>query len=219
MPKRSVVARLEDAGFQVSAEEVITAVSAGALSLAEMGVGVVAPFVTPETLEDLQVFDLCGGLSGNPRCQPDAVLLGDLGAGWTVELLNEAFRYVMEGATLVALQRNRYWLGPDGMTLDAGPFVAAIEYATDREAVICGKPAKQFFAAALGSIDFGFERDTGTIRPAMIGDDFWSDVKGAQAAGLQGWLVKTGKFRQGDFEASGVQPDLLLASIAEVVDL
>ncbi len=219
MPKRSVVARLEDAGFQVSAGEVITAVSAGALSLAEMGVGIVAPFVTRETLEDLQAFDLCGGLSGNPRRQPDAVLLGDLGGDWTVELLNEAFRYVMDGATLVALQRNRYWLGPDGMSLDAGPFVAAIEYATDREAVICGKPAKQFFAAALGSIDFGFERDTGTIRPAMIGDDFWSDVKGAQAAGLQGWLVKTGKFRQRDFEASGVQPDLLLASIAEVVDL
>ena len=30
----------------------------------------------------------------------------------------------------------------------------------------------------------------------MIGDDLWADVAGAQRAGLAGWLVRTGKFRQ-----------------------
>jgi ribonucleotide monophosphatase NagD (HAD superfamily) len=52
--------------------------------------------------------------------------------------------------------------------------------------------------------------------PAMIGDDLWSDVDGAQKAGLQGWLVRTGKFRPDVFERSGVRPDRVLDSIANL---
>jgi ribonucleotide monophosphatase NagD (HAD superfamily) len=52
----------------------------------------------------------------------------------------------------------------------------------------------------------------------MIGDDLWSDVDGAQRAGLQGWLVRTGKFRLDVLEKSGVKPDRLLNSIADLVE-
>jgi ribonucleotide monophosphatase NagD (HAD superfamily) len=45
---------------------------------------------------------------------------------------------------------------------------------------------------------------------AMVGDDAEADVAGAQAAGLQGILVKTGKYHP---EAKG-EPDLLLDSVA-----
>jgi ribonucleotide monophosphatase NagD (HAD superfamily) len=50
----------------------------------------------------------------------------------------------------------------------------------------------------------------------MIGDDVWSDVDGAQRAGLQGWLVRTGKFRPDVLEKSAVKPDRVLNSIAEL---
>jgi ribonucleotide monophosphatase NagD (HAD superfamily) len=53
-------------------------------------------------------------------------------------------------------------------------------------------------------------------RPAMIGDDLWSDVDGAQRAGLQGWLVRTGKFRNDTLERSGVKPDRILDSVADL---
>lgn len=198
--------------------ELITALVAGVVTLTEMGAGLVAPFVSPETLEDLEGFVLCGGTSQEPARQPDAVLLGDLGRGWSVELLNEAFRYVLEGAKLVALQKNRFWMGQQGREMDAGPFVAAIEYASGSEAVICGKPRKQFFAAALKSMGIELNESGGDL-PAMIGDDLWGDVRGAQEAGLQGWLVRTGKFRQADLEASGVKPDRVLDSIADIINL
>jgi ribonucleotide monophosphatase NagD (HAD superfamily) len=51
----------------------------------------------------------------------------------------------------------------------------------------------------------------------VIGDDLWADVAGAQRAGLQGWLVRTGKFREDLLARSEVKPDRVLDSIAEVV--
>ena len=79
----------------------------------------------------------------------------------------------MDGADLVALQKNRYWLRADGLSLDVGPFVAALEYATRREAVVVGKPTRSFFAVVLGEL--GVEPGGA----AMVGDDVESDVGGA----------------------------------------
>jgi HAD superfamily hydrolase (TIGR01458 family) len=128
-------------------------------------------------------------------------------------LLNRAFRQVMEGATLVALQKNRYWLTADGLTLDAGPFVAALEYAAGCESVVLGKPSAPFFHSAARAL--GVPLDS----IAVIGDDVEADVAGAQRAGLQGVLVRTGKYREDEVRRSGVQPDHILRSIAQVAEL
>jgi phospholysine phosphohistidine inorganic pyrophosphate phosphatase len=109
----------------------------------------------------------------------------------------------MDGADLIALQRNRYWRREDGLSLDAGPFVAALEYASRKSATVVGKPEKSFFRLAL--VDLGL----GPREVAMVGDDAEADVAGAQAAGLKGIQVRTGKYRPG---AEGA-PDLVLGSI------
>jgi phospholysine phosphohistidine inorganic pyrophosphate phosphatase len=49
----------------------------------------------------------------------------------------------------------------------------------------------------------------------LIGDDIGADVGGAQAAGLKGALVKTGKFRPTDLEGT-IRPDVVLDSIADL---
>jgi HAD superfamily hydrolase (TIGR01458 family) len=139
----------------------------------------------------------------------DAVVVGDLGRGFTYDALNGAFRQLMDGARLIALQKNRYWLTPGGLSLDVGPFVAALEYATARDAVVVGKPASGFFGAVLA--DLGVE----PAAAAMIGDDVESDVGGALAAGLAGVLVRTGKYREDVVRRSGIEPTLTLDSIAE----
>jgi HAD superfamily hydrolase (TIGR01458 family) len=139
------------------------------------------------------------------------VILGDLGEGWNYTLLQEAFDYLMSGASLIALSRDRYWLRGDRLALDAGPFVAGLEYATGKTAGVAGKPSRAFYSAALRSL--GLEP---TTKAAMIGDDLWSDVQGAQQAGLQGWLVRTGKFREETLRESGIIPDRILDSVAEL---
>jgi HAD superfamily hydrolase (TIGR01458 family) len=209
--------------IQVEPHEVFTAVLAGVGWLERREIKVVAPFVTPDALEDLSAFKLVGGTSGmaTAAAKPEVVLIGDVGDAWSHGLLNEAFRYVMDGASLLALQRGKYWQGPSGLELDAGAYVAALEYATGATAVVCGKPNTEFFEGAV--LDLGVSRGpmTGAAsRPpvVMIGDDLWSDIDGAQRAGLEGWLVKTGKFRPDVLESATVVPDRIIESVAVLGD-
>ena len=140
----------------------------------------------------------------------DAVVIGDLGPAFGYDVLNRAFRAVMDGAALIALQKNRFWLRADGLSLDVGPFVAAIEYATGREAYVVGKPAASFFAEILADLDID-ARNT-----AMVGDDIESDIAGALNAGLAGILVRTGKYREDVVRASGIVPTATVDTIADV---
>jgi HAD superfamily hydrolase (TIGR01458 family) len=120
---------------------------------------------------------------------------------------------VIAGAELIALQKNRYWLRADGLALDVGPFVAALEYATRREALVVGKPSRAFFELVVAALGVG------PARAAMIGDDIESDVGGALAAGLAGVLVRTGKYTPNAARDSGVVPTAIIDSIAELPHL
>jgi HAD superfamily hydrolase (TIGR01458 family) len=212
--RRGLVERLRGYGFAVDPQEVFTSVLAGVRVLRERGIRRVAPFVAPDTLEDLAEFELGGGTAAARAAPatPQAVVIGDLGEQWTPALLNEAFRYLLDGALLLAFQRDRYWLGKTGLELDAGPYVAALEYATGTQAVISGKPSPGFYLGALSEMGI-----SGPGSAAMVGDDLWADVAGAQGAGLQGWLVRTGKFRQDVLERGGVRPDRVLDSVADIL--
>lgn len=203
--RRLLVERLAAYGIEVDAGTIFTAVLAGASVLRQRRVTRIAPFVAAAALEDLARFEFSG--------RPEAVVVGDLGEGWDFAALNQAFRHLMDGAELVALQRDRYWQADDGLALDAGPFVAALEYAAGRQAVVCGKPTPAFFAAAVGGLGLPPEA------VAMVGDDLVADVQGAQQAGLQGWLVRTGKFRPEAVAQSGVRPDRMLDSLADLPSL
>lgn len=212
----SVVSRLRQHGVQVDRDEVFTAVFAGAEWMSARGYRRIAPFVSDDALSDLQGFELIGGITGGgPRSAgAEAVLIGDMGDRWNHALLNEAFRYVMDGAALVALQTGRYWLGPTGLEVDAGAYVAALEFATGRTATVCGKPNAEFFEAAIRSFAGSGAPDRSRI--AMVGDDVAADIGGAQRAGLRGWLVRTGKYRDDVLAASEITPDRVLDSVADL---
>ena len=210
--RRMLVERLAGYGLDARADEIVTATLAGAELIRREGYRTVAPFVPDEALEDMgEGLELRGGTSGGAHGPADVVVLGDLGERWTFALLQEAFEQLMAGAALIALSRDRYFRQGERLALDAGPFVAALEYAADATAAVAGKPSPAFFAAAVHRL--GLEADA---RVAMVGDDLWSDVQGAQQAGLQGWLVRTGKFREDTLRTSGITPDRILASVAEL---
>lgn len=139
-----------------------------------------------------------------------AVIVGDLGSSFGYDVLNRAFRCLVDGAELIALQKNRYWLRADGLSLDVGPFVAALEYAAGTEAYVVGKPARGFFDQIL--------TDLGVLpeEAAMVGDDIESDIGGALGAGLKGILVRTGKYREDRVRDSGIEPTEVVDSIAQV---
>jgi len=140
----------------------------------------------------------------------DFVVVGDAETDFTFDRLNKAFRLVMDGAEIIALEKDRYWMGADGLYLSAGPFVYALEYATGTLADVVGKPSSDFFEMALAELRASPEET------AMIGDDINTDVGGAQNVDMTGILVKTGKYREDVVEYSNVIPDLILESIAEL---
>lgn len=196
-PRREVVARLDNMGLPVRQELIFTPAAAANVQLHGSSC---YPLVAEALFEDLS------GLRFNPE-DPEYVLVGDLGEGFTYVRLDGAFRRLMGGAKLIALQKNRYWEREDGLSLDAGPFVVALEYASGKTATVIGKPEALFFEAALA--DLGLEAQ----EVAMVGDDAETDVAGAQRAGLWGVQVKTGKYRARK-SMRGAEPDLVLESVA-----
>ncbi len=132
---------------------------------------------------------------------PQVVLVGDLGEELSYDALNRGFRFLLdEKVAFITLARNRYFRGRDGLCLDVGATVAALEYASQRTAVLIGKPAREFFGVACQSMGVAPE-DT-----IVIGDDLEADIGGALAAGCSGVLVRTGKFRPEQLETDPSVP-------------
>ena len=146
----------------------------------------------------------------------DVVLLGgadeteETGAVFAWERLNAALGELRGGARLVCLHRNRWWQTARGPLLDAGAFVAGLEYAAGVDAEVLGKPTRPYFEAALAALDAGADEAT------MVGDDIEADVGGAKALGLRTVLVRTGKFREETLAAADAKPDAVVDSIANV---
>jgi HAD superfamily hydrolase (TIGR01458 family) len=198
--------KLQRLGFEVEDDELVTPAALARRHCLDAGHDKVALIMNENVKED---FD---GLE-ETEDSPDAVIMGDLGERFGFEILNRAFRMVMDGAELVALQKNRFWLTADGLSLDAGPFVAAIEYASGREALVVGKPSEAFFRLVLEGAGASAE-DAG-----IVGDDVETDVAGAMNAGLAGVLVRTGKYREDFVRESGIEPTATVDSIADLPGL
>ncbi len=143
---------------------------------------------------------------------PNAVLIGDAAEAFCYETLNRAFQLCQSGAQLVGIGCNRYFKLDDQLLLDAGPFIKAIAFAASTEAVIMGKPSRDFFHQVLASTAAKPEQ------VLMVGDDVFGDIEGAINAGLGACLVKTGKYQLGD--ENRIEGEFFcVESIVEAVDL
>ncbi len=143
-----------------------------------------------------------------------AVVVGDAGDRFDYQSLNSAFRELAGGAAFLALAKNRTFEDADGkLSLDAGAFVTALEFASRREAIVLGKPSPQFFEAALASMKCAPQ---GAV---MVGDDAESDVAGALRAGIgTALLVRTGKYRDGDEHRFDPSPTATVDDLAAATD-
>ena len=203
--RRRLVDELRSLGFALDEDEIETTPLAAARLLA--GRRVFA--LTMESIQD----DLARHVDLVDE-RAEVVLLG--GADESEETtrvfawynLNRAFAELRGGARLVCLHRNRWWQTSQGPLLDAGAFVAGLEYAAGVEAEVVGKPSRAYFEAALAALD---------ARPedaVMVGDDVESDVGGAKRLGMRGVLVRTGKFSEEGLAAADPAPDAVIDSVA-----
>ena len=167
-----------------------------------MGYPTCSYYITDDLKKDYLIFE-------EDIDKPEVIIVGDY-EDWDFKKLNQAFQYVMSGSRILALHMGKYFRVDSGLRIDAGAFVAALEFATNKKAMIVGKPNKMFFESALK--DMGLEpKDV-----VMIGDDLFNDIYGAQELGIPGILVKSGKYHKGMLESSSIIPDGFLESIADL---
>lgn len=213
-PRAAVVSKLNSMGISASDEQVLTPAIVARDVLRSRDVRHPALFVPETTAGEFAELE---PLPDDADTGAGAVVIGDLGDSWDFATLNRAFRLLMAESDppLIALGTTRYWQAPDGLRLDAGAFVAALECASGKQALVLGKPDKEFYSRAVASLGIGADGDGERANVVMVGDDLRSDVEGAQRAGLSGVLVRTGKFTPADLE-SDVVPDAVLDSIADL---
>ncbi len=204
--RSALVTELRGFGVTLDAEELQTTAAAAVRAL--QGRRVLA-LTMPGVVEDLDGMELVGE-------DADAVLIGGADEGeesmrvFSYMNLARAFGELVTGADLYCLHKNRWWQTSRGPLLDSGAFVAGLEYAASVEATVLGKPSPAYFEAALEALD---------AEPKlawMVGDDIEADIAGAQRFGMRTALVRTGKFRPDDLERSGITPDIVVNSIAEL---
>jgi len=203
-PRRKLADELRARGIELEDHELQTTADAAARALAGRRV---FALVMAALVGDLDGLELVGDGA-------EAVLLGgadetdENGRVFSYMNLARAFAELELGAELYCLHKNRWWQTTRGPLLDAGAFVAGLEYACGVEATVLGKPSPAYFEAALAALEAEPELTW------MVGDDLDSDIAGAQRFGLKTVLVRTGKFRPDDLERSTVVPDAVLSSVA-----
>ena len=205
--RAGVAQRLERLGLTLGADMLFTPLAAAQRLLMDSGAHRIRLAAPPSVAEDFVGLELA---TSGPV---DAVVIGSLYKAFGWDLLNELFVLVRGGAQLVALYKDQYYLREDGISLDVGPFVVALEYTANVEAVVVGKPSAASFQWALDNLGVT------AAEPLMVGDDIAADIGGAQGAGLQAVQVRCGKYTAADLDHPTVRPDFRINSIAALPDL
>ncbi|HEY9267933.1 MAG TPA: TIGR01458 family HAD-type hydrolase [Methylotenera sp.] len=195
--------KIHQLGFSIPENEIISAPQAALLYLQQLQDPVCRFLLADDVKKDFAGFR-------QSNTEAEYIVIGDIGNAWSYDLLNEVFNCLMHGAKLIAIHKNRFWQTEHGLQMDIGGFVDGLEYASGTKAMIIGKPSKDFFQIALDHM--GLQAN----QAAMIGDDIDADIGGAQQAGLQGILVKTGKYRKSYADISAITPDLMIDSVADL---
>ena len=204
--RSEIARRLRAAGFGVGAAEILTAPAATAAWLRTEHPEARCFVINSGDLgEDLAGVDVVG--IDDPA---DLVVLGGAGEEFSYTQMNRALGLLLDGAGLVGMHRNLSWRTADGFNLDTGAYLAALEQAAGVTATVLGKPSGDFFATALAELGLA------PGRVAMVGDDIDNDVLAAQAVGIRGVLVRTGKFRAEALDAAAAAPAAVVDSFAGV---
>ncbi|MCW9012961.1 MAG: TIGR01458 family HAD-type hydrolase [Gammaproteobacteria bacterium] len=209
-PRNALVAKLAGFGINTDETHILTpAVAATHWLKNNIASRKVALFLPEATQIEFTEYPMW--CVGDDPDKVAAVIVGDLGEQWDFSVMNQAFKILMAEShpQLIALGMTRYWQASDGLRLDVAPFVMALSHAAGIKPLNMGKPAKSFYAAAINVIAENADKII------MLGDDIYSDIAGAQKAGLKAVLVQTGKYRDNDLQ-QGIQPDGILHSVKDL---
>jgi len=205
-----LIKNLKDLGFKVTEKDILTAGSAAIDYIKSIKKNAKCFVIVEGGLtEDFKKQGLKVVKIGEPA---DFVVLGH-NTKVNYNMLDAAYRYIMQGADFIATHKMRTYKREDGTHITVGVFVKGLEYATGKEAVVIGKPYPNFFRLGMEKIN------TENGKTAMIGDDIFDDIQGAQKCGLKTIFVETGSYKKEDLKKHSIRPDFVLSSISEIKNI
>jgi len=200
--RASAAEKLRGRGFDVAADEVITASYATACYLRRQNPRSCLIMLEGEGRRE---FD---GLPQDDE-DPEYVVVGDNRSAFHFDGLNRALRLVLGGARLVGMQSELVDHSSGTPQLNVGSWAGMLERAAGVQATYVGKPAAYAFDLALRTLGLG--RD----QVLMVGDKVSTDIAGANAAGIRSVLLRTGEFDEREL-AGPVRPDHVLDSFRDL---
>ncbi len=204
MASATLAQRLQNIGLPVQAEQLITAPVATASYIRQHFPGKRCWLLTKgDTALDFAGIELV-------QERADVVIIGGAEELLTYETMNTAFRMLMDGAAFLAMHKNLYWRTSQGLQLDSGPFIRALEIATGKNAIVLGKPEPAFFQQALRALQVA------PSETVMVGDDIENDIGGSQQIGIQGVFVCSGKHQMNSPLLKHIRPTAILESVAQL---
>ena len=205
-PRKLILNILQDFGFDIEEEEIFTPIIATKNYLRDNSVKKIALVTDIEIIAEFNDYEIT-------KKDPEVVIMGDIYKNFNWEILDRIFKLVyLNNAALIALHQNKYCMRDSKVSLDLGPFVKAIEYASCKKSILMGKPEKNFFNLVIKDLD------TNNENILMIGDDITADIEGSKKANLKVIQVKTGKFQEKDLVHS-IQPHYRIESINDLPKL
>ena len=212
---RSQIAEaLNECGFDIDAEEILTAAKLTAEFLATHHPGKRVYVLNEGPIAD----DMTGvDLTDDPR-DAQVIVLGGAGPVFTHEALSMVLEQMLAKVPVIAMHRSMIWSTERGLSIDTGVYLEGLEKASGRKIRAIGKPSPLGFRAAVDIM--GLE----PTQVVMVGDDMHNDILGGQAAALIGVLVRTGKFREDALrdlqrDEFGPVPDYIIDSVADLPSL
>ena len=205
-PRKIILKKLINFGFDIEEKEIFTPIIATKNYLRDNTVKKISLVTNIEIIEEFKEYEIT-------QKDPEAIIMGDIYKNFNWEILDRIFKLVyINNAALIALHQNKYCMRDGQVSLDLGPFVRAIEYASNKKSILMGKPEKNFFDLVIK--DMEISKDA----VLMIGDDIISDIKGAKDFNIKAIQVKTGKFQKEDCSDKFTQPDLRIDSIINLLN-
>jgi HAD superfamily hydrolase (TIGR01458 family) len=193
--RNSRAQELRSHGYDFPAEHIYTASYITARYLESLGSPPTLLLTSGSAIDDFRNIPL---VSKNP----EYVVIGDFFDLYSQETLQNAFDAVMNGAKLIATQKNRYCPGHNN-AIDIGFWVAGLEYSTGTKAKVMGKPSADSYQAVIN--------DVGMVptQAAMVSDDWASDLTGAHQLGLVTILI-------GRHDLANSEPDFQVDNMFEL---
>lgn len=194
--------KLHDMGFNIDLDEIFTPVTASLKFLESKKEASIYPFVSDSIAQEYNKFKIS-------EKAIDYLIIGDCRDKISYENLNNIFKLIGENTEIVALQKGRYFYDITGKNLDTGAFVSLLEFASNKSAIVLGKPSVPFFNILLKDLNL---LPTDVL---IVGDDITTDIAGANKISADSALVKTGKYKD-QLGSETSTPTYIFDSVADL---